>query len=69
MGYAIRTDRYRYVEWRKRDGSEVVARELYDHKRDPNEDTNVAGKDENRKVIDKLAKQLSAGWKENAPPR
>ncbi len=30
MGYAIRTDRYRYVEWRKRTNGEVVARELYD---------------------------------------
>ena len=43
MGYAIRTDRYRYVEWRKRDGAEVVARELYDHQTDPDEDRNVAG--------------------------
>ena len=43
MGYAIRTDRYRYVEWRKRDGTEVVARELYDHQTDPDEDRNVAG--------------------------
>ena len=43
MGYAVRTDRYRYVEWRKRDGAEVVARELYDHQTDPNEDRNVAG--------------------------
>jgi iduronate 2-sulfatase len=69
MGYAVRTDRYRYVEWRKREGGEVVARELYDHRADPNEDSNVAGDAANKEVVEKLAKQLAAGWKENAPPR
>jgi arylsulfatase A-like enzyme len=68
MGYAIRTDRYRYVEWRKRGGSEVVARELYDHLGDPEEDRNVAGEGANKKV-EKLTKRLAAGWKENAPPK
>jgi arylsulfatase A-like enzyme len=69
MGYAIRTDRYRYAEWRKRDGTGVVARELYDHKTDPQEDRNVAGEAANKEVVEKLAKQLAAGWKENAPPK
>lgn len=69
MGYAIRTDRYRYVEWRRRDGGQVVARELYDHQNDPAEDRNVAGQAENRAVVERLAKQLAAGWKDNAPPR
>jgi iduronate 2-sulfatase len=69
MGYAIRTQRYRYVEWRKRDGAEVVARELYDHQNDPEEDRNVAGAAGNRKVVEELAKKLAAGWKGNAPPR
>jgi arylsulfatase A-like enzyme len=69
MGYAVRTDRYRYVEWRKRDGSEVVARELYDHNADPNEDANVAGDAANRAVVDELAKKLADGWKANAPPK
>ncbi len=69
MGYAVRTDRHRYVEWRKRDGSDVVARELYDHRNDPQEDRNVAGEAANKGVVEKLAKQLAAGWKENAPPK
>jgi hypothetical protein len=42
MGYAIRTDRYRYVEWRSRKDETVVARQLYDHRTDPDEDHNVA---------------------------
>ena len=68
MGYAVRTDRHRYVEWRKRDGTEVVARELYDHQSDPNEDTNVADEPANRARVEALSKQLAAGWKANAPP-
>ncbi len=69
MGYAIRTDRYRYVEWRKRGGGEVVARELYDHRFDPEEGRNVAGDASNEEVIDMLAKRLAAGWRENDPPK
>ncbi len=69
MGYAIRTDRYRYVEWRKRDGTEVVARELYDHRTDPDEDVNVAGDAANEEVVEKLAERLAAGWKQNTPPK
>ncbi|MBA4190396.1 MAG: iduronate sulfatase [Planctomycetaceae bacterium] len=69
MGYAVRTERYRYVEWRKRDGTGVVARELYDHQTDPNEDRNVAGDAANKTVLDQLTKQLAAGWKQNTPPK
>jgi len=69
MGYAVRTDRYRYVEWRKKDTTEVVARELYDHKTDPDENVNVAGDTANKAVIDEHAKRLAAGWKANAPPK
>jgi arylsulfatase A-like enzyme len=69
MGYAVRTDRYRYVEWRKKEGGEVVARELYDHQMDPEESVNVADEAANKAVVEKLAKQLAAGWKDNAPPK
>jgi arylsulfatase A-like enzyme len=68
MGYAIRTDRYRYVEWRKRNGTDV-ARELYDHQSDGDEDRNVAGELANVAIVEKLSKQLAAGWKNNAPPK
>ncbi len=43
MGYAMRTDRYRYVEWQNRITREVVATELYDQREDPQENTNIAG--------------------------
>jgi iduronate 2-sulfatase len=41
LGTAMRTDRYRYVEWIDRQG-EVAARELYDHDTDPQENQNLA---------------------------
>ncbi|GAB3223586.1 sulfatase [Spirosoma arcticum] len=50
MGYAIRTDRYRYVAWLKNDFRERVATdlsnlveaELYDYEKDPDERVNLA---------------------------
>jgi len=59
QGIAMRTDRYRYVEWRNKQG-ELVATELYDHVTDPRENENIAGKPENASVIKQLAAQLAA---------
>jgi iduronate 2-sulfatase len=42
MGYSLRTERYRYTEWRKMGSDTVVARELYDHEQDPAETINIA---------------------------
>ena len=67
MGYAIRTDRHRLVEWRERQSGKPVAYELYDHTTDPGEGVNVA--DQNPEVVEKLKKQLALGWKGVAPPR
>ena len=36
MGVAMRTDRYRYVEWSDKSGK-IAAQELYDHQADPQE--------------------------------
>jgi arylsulfatase A-like enzyme len=41
VGYAYRTERYRYIEWIDNGG--VVARELYDYQLDPLETVNLAG--------------------------
>jgi len=43
MGYSIRTDRFRYTEWRDFATGQVTARELYDHRSDPGETRNVIG--------------------------
>jgi len=59
QGTAMRTDRYRYVEWRDKEGK-LVATELYDHVADPQENENVSGKPENAGVLKQLAAQLAA---------
>lgn len=68
MGYSMRTDRYRYTEWRaERGAGEVVATELYDHEADPGENANVAGRPENAALVTELAAQLAAGWRAALP--
>ncbi len=54
-GYSIRTDRYRYTEWG--DGGKS-GKELYDHRTDPGEMTNLAGKPEMAPVVSQLAAEL-----------
>ena len=50
--HAVRTERYRYIKYQ--DGSE----ELYDHKTDPNEWNNLAGKSEFSELKKKLQEHL-----------
>jgi iduronate 2-sulfatase len=44
MGYALRTDRYRFVLWRDRrdENAAPIYVELYDHRLDPDETVNIA---------------------------
>jgi arylsulfatase A-like enzyme len=67
MGYAMRTDRYRFVEWRNRQTGEPVARELYDHQTDPAENESVAERPENGELLKQLAAKLKAGWQGAKP--
>ncbi len=46
MGYSIRTQNFRYTEWRDWKSGKTVARELYDHNADPNETRNLANLDD-----------------------
>ena len=55
MGYTIKTDRYRYVEWTEIDSGKVVERELYDHFSDGDENVNQATNPSYRAEIPKLA--------------
>jgi len=66
MGHSMRTDRYRYTEWAEA-GKEPVGIELYDHRNDPDENVNLAGKPEHQKVVRELARLLHAGWREALP--
>lgn len=60
MGYSMRTDRYRYIEWQDRRSREVVATELYDHRNDPEENTNVADTSDHQDTLVELNRQLWA---------
>jgi len=68
MGYAVRTDRYRYVEWREWDTKKVIARELYDHQGDAKEMVNVAAREEHEATVARLSTLLDAGWRAALPP-
>jgi iduronate 2-sulfatase len=46
MGRALRTDRFRFVQWTATETEEAVAQELYDHDTDPHETVNVADRPE-----------------------
>ena len=65
MGTTMKTDRYRYTEWTNRESGEVIARELYDHRVDPGETVNVAGKQVD--VVKRLAEMMGAGWQAALP--
>lgn len=68
MGYSMRTERFRYTEWRPRKGDQPAAVELYDHQADPREDANLADEPELREVRRQLREQLEAGWRAAVPP-
>lgn len=56
MGYSMRTEAYRYTEWRQMNTGQIVARELYDHTVDPAETKNVAATQQ--AAVTKFARQL-----------
>jgi len=66
MGYAMRTDRYRYIEWQQHDSGEIAARELYDHTRDSQENENIAEK-AGAQLLEELSGQLAQGWRKATP--
>jgi choline-sulfatase len=67
MGYAIRTEKYRYVEWMNWETKEKAAYELYDCESDPQENHNIAGLPETEQIVNKLSEQLKAGWRGALP--
>ena len=68
MGYAMRTERHRYVEWRfVGRPREIAARELYDYERDPGETRNLAEDPAQRGLLEQLQQQFEAGWRGAVP--
>ncbi|MCK5794678.1 MAG: DUF4976 domain-containing protein [Anaerolineales bacterium] len=72
MGYAIRTDNYRYVEWyawnkETKSRGELLARELFDHQSDPHENQNLAHNTTQKSTMEQLSRQLNQGWRFTKP--
>jgi iduronate 2-sulfatase len=68
MGRALRTERYRFVQWARVDEPrKVEAVELYDHERDPGENVNMAGEPAYAKAVADCTARLRAGWKYSRP--
>ena len=63
MGYTMRTERFRYTEWQDRKTKEALARELYDHEKDPDENVNAVDQPEYAKDVERLAVMLKQGWR------
>ncbi|MEM1069162.1 MAG: sulfatase, partial [Planctomycetota bacterium] len=59
MGYSIRTDRYRYTEWRDFETGETQATELYDHDLDPEETVNRSQDESHRAIVSKHAHRMA----------
>ena len=60
MGYSLRTDRFRYSEWRDFRNGRVIARELYDHNADTLETVNLAARKDHHASVSQLASLLSS---------
>ncbi len=72
MGYAMRTDKYRYVEWYKwnkktKTKEDFLDCELYDHDTDPEENQNLANKAEYKELVKSLSEKLNNGWRAAVP--
>jgi iduronate 2-sulfatase len=65
FGRALRTDRYRFVEWSGPKSKKVVY-ELYDEQNDPLEKLNIADRSENAKLVAHLTMQLHAARRTNS---
>ncbi len=61
-GYSMRTDRWRYTEWRSIEDGNVIAGELYDHVNDPKETRNLINDPSLQDVITQLASQLAESF-------
>jgi len=61
-GYSVRTQNFRYTEWRSTNTGTIVAQELYDHRSDPQENLNVANSPEREEQLRYAQSRLHQQW-------
>lgn len=61
MGYSVQTHRYRYTEWIKKSSGELMARDLFDHQTDPDENENISGFPVHEELMTELSALLDQG--------
>jgi iduronate 2-sulfatase len=69
MGYSVRTEQFHYIEWLDVKKNKPIAIELYDHRSDPYELTNLARKEQQQPTVRQLSQLLKNGWKAALPNR
>ncbi|MGJ8762349.1 MAG: sulfatase [Polaribacter sp.] len=69
MGYAMRTQQYRFIVWKDRENPKKtpVFIELFDHNIDPLETTNIAS--QKPELVKELMIQFNKGWQGNSPKK
>ncbi len=76
MGYALRTERYRFIAWVDRgvasgapfDAATVDAFELYDYQTDPLETENLVAHEDYAPVVNQLTQQLNSFFEKRPSP-
>ena len=68
MGYTLRTERWRYIEWQDFASGEALACELYDYEADGKELRNLAGAVECDATLAEHRQLLRDGWPDCLPP-
>jgi len=67
IGYTMKTDRYRYTEWKHTQSGVVKTVELYDHRLDQQENSNVVDNPEYATDLVELKEMMKKGWKSALP--
>ena len=68
MGYAVRSKRWRYIEWQNFASGEALVCELNDHQADGNELHNLAGAVDCAATLAEHRQLLRDGWRDCLPP-
>ena len=69
MGVSVRTEQFRYTEWRSFETGEVQAQELYDHQVDAGENHNVAKQPSYRAAVAQARQQLEQVFPRQLAPQ